>query len=250
MTCRGDTTHWNAIISTEQPTNQPTKSCPAPPVVVVDIMEATNLPKVSKILSSKPVSEATAFQAVARFLEKEQKRLDPVALQKASHLNDAFLVCEALAAGAGEKDQLERLRNSSTIRVEKETKLFHPGRVESSSSPCEPLAGAAGGGKKPSAVMPRNGTTVLDDGPVAHQDGPVASAPHDSPVAANVLSMVPGAPDSESAAVKQEFIVAPDQQPSAPRMDVKSHDDDRRAKRKADNKAKTKKKKQKGHNNE
>jgi hypothetical protein len=200
-------------------------------------MEATNLPKVSKILSSKAVSESTAFQAVASFLEKEQKRLDSVAIQQANHLNDAFLVCEALAQRPAEKDQLERLRNSSTIKVEKEFQRFHPSKVESSSPRSyQPLAAAE-------STHHRSKRSTTSAGG-SRQDRPESAAPQESPVAATLQSMIPVNAASEPAAVKQEIIA--DEQPSAARMEV----DNERAKRKAGKKAKKeKKKKHKGHNN-
>lgn len=208
-------------------------------------MEATNLPKVSRILSSKAVSESTAFQAVASFLEKEQKRLDPVAIQQANHLNDALLVCEALAKHPDERDQLERLRNSSTIKVEKEFQRFHPSKVESSSSPrsYQPLAAAES--------MHHSSKRSTTSAGGSRQDRPEAAAPpQESPVAATVQSMIPVNAASEPAAVKQEIVA--DEQPSAGRKDVEDdvqRHDDERAKRKADKKAKKeKKKKHKGHN--
>jgi hypothetical protein len=187
-------------------------------------METTNLPKVSRILSSKPVSKSTAFQAIARFLAKEQRRLDPVAIQTAHHLNDVYLVCEALATSTDEKDELERLRNSSTIQVGDETKRFHHRDNNDEASHDEkPLAASK---TTPGAI--RNNALAQDR----------------SPVAANVTSRATVAAVSERAAVKQEILA--DEQPS---LLMPSHDKiDGRAKRKDEKKSRKKKKRHKNEN--
>lgn len=171
-------------------------------------MESTSLPKVSKVISSKPIAEETAFQLISKFLEKEQKRLDPAALHQSGHWGDVFLVCESLAKSDTERDRVERLRLSAPVAVKEEPYDDSPA-----------VFGSANDDTLPAAVPSNN---VVENHRLLAVESSMASLP----------------------AVKQEDVKA-DEQPS--NLQVKSEDDqkDAKSKRKAEKKAKKEKKKKK-----
>lgn len=114
-------------------------------------MGSMQLPKVSKILSSRPISDDVAFQMISKFLEKEQRRLDPADLYRLGHCGDLFLVCEALSKTDKERSQLEHLRQSAPVTVKEEQ------YDESQPQPAAVISVAMG--KSPSTSTVKNNPT-------------------------------------------------------------------------------------------
>jgi outer membrane biosynthesis protein TonB len=80
---------------------------------------SNELPKVSAIVSSKPVNEAQALAMLSDFLASEQQKLKRHPhLESSNHWEDIFLVSQTLASSKKERAKLAKLRDLRGIATQ------------------------------------------------------------------------------------------------------------------------------------
>jgi outer membrane biosynthesis protein TonB len=97
-----------------------------------------DLPKVSAVRSSRPLSRSAAFAMLSRFLTTEQEKQDPGAIQH-SHWEDLYNVSETLVSNSADQALLRDLRLAAPKSMLSSPSFARTAHVVDEASEKEPI---------------------------------------------------------------------------------------------------------------